>query len=315
VPSTNRFASVRRNVRNHPVLVATSAATIGVLLGGFVAAEIFAPNRPHADSAPAQQVAAKPKPAATPVAETTGSAPSGDAVASANCDTETWPYLSRVCADQLRSKQSGPRVISTDKLDKPTVSAMEAQPLAPPAPSVAQPAAPAIASTTPPPAPAIASTTPPPSTTPPAIGLAPVASTSFAKPEPALAVAPATAEAADAPPQPAATAEPKEKHVAKKVKRKPKPAVKPDTGDDDDNGTVASNDPAEQAADDQGDSRAHRRAGKRPHIVARWTEREYNVPASDGDQDGRRVIVRRGGGGLFENLFGLGRPRNDGDDD
>ena len=35
-----------------------------------------------------------------------------------------------------------------------------------------------------------------------------------------------------------------------------------------------------------------------------WTERDYDVPASNGDGQRRVTVIRRGGGGLFESLFG-----------
>ena len=131
MPSANRFASLRDTVRNHPVIVATTAATGGVLLGGFVvgSAVCAAETADPATAAPRQGGATgrrsqTPKPAA----ETTGSAPAGESVASADCDQQTWPHLSRVCMEEYRSKNRSARVVSTDKLDKPTVTAIEAQP-------------------------------------------------------------------------------------------------------------------------------------------------------------------------------------------
>ena len=59
MPSANRLAFVRDGVRNHPVMVATTAATIGVLLGGFITVEALAPVKPKAESAASQQVAVK----------------------------------------------------------------------------------------------------------------------------------------------------------------------------------------------------------------------------------------------------------------
>ena len=99
MPSARRFAFLRDTVRNHPVIVATTAATGGVLLGAFVAVQLLATPQPRADSAwrslQWNQVAPKPvdetKPAPKPVAETTGSAPTGESVASADCDQQTWP--------------------------------------------------------------------------------------------------------------------------------------------------------------------------------------------------------------------------------
>ena len=78
------------------------------------------------------KVAPKPvdeiKPAPKPVAETTGSAPTGESVASADCDQQTWPHLSRVCMEEYRAKNRSARVVTTDKLDKPVITAIETQP-------------------------------------------------------------------------------------------------------------------------------------------------------------------------------------------
>jgi hypothetical protein len=85
--------------------------------------------------------------------------------------------------------------------------------------------------------------------------------------------------------------------VAKKAKRKPK--LDPDG---DGMSTVASTND-----DDVPDTRASRTSKQPRRIVERWTEREYARPSDNG---GQRVI-RRGGGGFFENLFGMGRPGED----
>jgi len=78
MPSASRFASLRDTVRNHPVVVASSAASVGVLLGAFVAVQLLATPQPRADSAAAPQAAVASKGEAKPVPETTGSAPAGD---------------------------------------------------------------------------------------------------------------------------------------------------------------------------------------------------------------------------------------------
>jgi hypothetical protein len=170
--------------------------------------------------------------------------------------------------DEYRSKNRPARVVSTDKLDKQSVTAIEAQPptadetkLAVPAlwdPSVtsaatlATPAAPVVTASAPaeaaPSAPAVASPAP----------------------------------AAEPPTQAAATAEPQDEDTS-----------------------VATNGGDDRATDE--------RRERSPRIVERWTERDYDVPNENGR--GRRqvtVIKRGGGGGLFENLFGMG---GRGDDD
>ena len=156
MPSANRFAFLRDTVRNHPVVVATSAATAGVLLGGFVAVQLLATPKPHSDSAGTAQAAVETKAAPKPAAETTGSAAAGESAAAADCDQQTWPHLSRACMEEYRNKNRAPRVVSTDRLDKSAIAAVEASPpasadkskLAAPAlwaPSVASPAPPAVA--------------------------------------------------------------------------------------------------------------------------------------------------------------------------
>src|SRR2546421_6090358 len=152
MPSARRFAALRDTVRNHPVIVASSAASVGVLLGAFVAVQLLPTPQPGADSTAAPQAALAtkaealaPKGDAKPAPETTGSAPSSDRATSVDCEQETWPYLSRPCMEEMQSKYRT-RVISTDKLDQPTIKAIEASP---PAPSRSKPATPVVANSAP----------------------------------------------------------------------------------------------------------------------------------------------------------------------
>jgi hypothetical protein len=286
MPSANHWHSLRRSLRQHPALIATSAATVGVLLGGFVAVQALAPVKPKLVPV---QMAAHTKPAPAQTVGTTGAAPADEAAASTSCDKETWPYLSRECADQLRQKELSTRVVTTDK---PPVNATGAQPA--PQPSANAPASsPVVAAA--PVAPQPESSTVVDSTAP--VAPAPEPSQAFAKPDmPSSLLAPTAAKADEAP---AAQAEmKKEKRVAKKVKPKIKPMVKPD-----DEEAVASVETDGRAIDQV----STRYGNRRPHIVARWTER---VPDDEADDAPRRVFVHRGG--LFENLFGMGRG---GDDD
>jgi len=94
----------------------------------------------------------------------------------------------------------------------------------------------------------------------------------------------------------------KERRVATKSKRKPKSESRSPAKqefDDDDNASVASGDPDDRASDERSDRRLDRR-----RIVERRTEQEYDVPASNGDGQRRITVIRRGGGGMFEGLFG-----------
>ena len=118
-----------------------------------------------------------------------------------------------------------------------------------------------------------------------------------------------TAQAEDKPSQPADQTEAKqEKHerVAKKAKRKPKaePKAQPKDESNDDDDHVASADADDRPSDDRVRRSTRGRADRR-RIVERWTERDYNVPSTDGRGDRRVTVIRRdNGGGIFGNLFG-----------
>jgi len=222
------------------------------------------------------------------VPETTGSAPTSERTASVDCEQETWPYLSRPCMEEMQSKYRT-RLISTDKLDKPTINAIEASP---PAQPKSKPAAPVVANT------ASVSPPPPPQAQSP-VDLVAAPSPVFAAPNTSAA---ALTSAAPPPSQPAANIEAKkEKRVATKSKRKPKaePRAPARQESDDDDTSVASNGSDDRASDDRSARGLDRR-----RIVERWIERDYDVPASSGDGQRRVTVIRRGGGGLFEGLFG-----------
>lgn len=275
MPSVHNFSVLRETVRNHPVMVATTAATGGVLLGAFVMFQVFAPTRPP------MQAAAVSKPELNPVAAsteptTTGAAVAGDTTASADCDRQTWPNLSRVCMEQVREKNRAARVVTTDR---PLVAAIESTQPDPGLKTVTlEPVAPAMASVPPPIEPVA-------STSAPAADPAPVALAAPEEPQPAAKV----------PPKPAV------KKAKSKPKAEPKAVAKRDADDEDDN-AVASND------DDGRDVRAVRRTDRSRRIVERWTERDYNVRSDDGDGQRRITVIRRArSGGPFEALFGIGR--------
>jgi hypothetical protein len=207
-----------------------------------------------------------------------------------DCEQETWPYLSRPCMEEMQSKNRT-RLISTDKLDKPTINAIEASP---PAQPKSKPAAPVVANT--------ASVSPPQSQAP--VDLVAAPSPVFAAPDTSAA-----ALTSAGPPQPAANIEAKkEKRAAMKSKRKPKVELRAPARQesDDDDTSVASNASDDRVSDERTrrrDDRSDRRIDRR-RIVERWTERDYDVPASNGDGQRRVTVIRRGGGGLFEGLFG-----------
>ena len=296
MPVAHRFAFVRETVRSHPVIVATTAATGGVLLGAFVAFQVVAPPRLQTSSV---QVAADMKPAVKAAAETTtpttsGSASTADSVASAECDQQTWPNLSRVCMDQMRDKTRAARVITADK---PAVAAIEPSPPAPAAESKPAASAPAVASVVPP---DMAPVVSPPA---PATDPAPPVALAVATPEPA----PTADVAPQTPAQAAVKALKAERALQKnktKIKGEPKAVVRRDFHENDD-GSAASYADEDRDVDDV---RPVRRFDRSRRIVERGAERDDDVRSADGDGDRRIIVIRRGrGGGLFENLFGIGR--------
>jgi hypothetical protein len=298
--SSKRFLVLRETIRHHPLIVASTAATAGVLLGGFVSVQLLDVSQPAAVSPPAPVAAAEVK-AEKPVPETTGSAPASENTASAECERQTWPYLSGDCLDEYRRTHRTARVVSTDKLDEQTVNSIEN-------PSItAEIAAPAPWS------PAVASTAPlvPASVTP----MAPtISSKAAAEPTPTTTASvtqsseteasksQATAKSEEKEKHAAANDE-KEKHAAKKARRKPKSErripAKPQFDDDSDDGAVAA------AYSDEGDDEpvAASRRG-RAYVVERRGDRGYGMP-DEGDRGGRPVIViQRDRGETFGNLFG-----------
>ena len=71
--------------------------------------------------------------------------------------------------------------------------------------------------------------------------------------------------------------------------------------DQSDDADVASADSDDPPSDD----RIARGRADRRRIVDRWTERDYNVPSTDGRGDRRVTVIHRdNGGGIFGNLFG-----------
>jgi len=279
MPFVNRFASpfapppARFGIlRHHPVVIASGAATAGVLLGAFVAVQVLAtPEKLDAN-------AAQTKPA-PPIAETTGSAPSAEPsrdAATTDCDKQTWPYLSRDCM-----KNGGARVVTTDKRDQSTVGAIEApksSDAAKPAPAPSAPGTSALTAGNPPPA------APTPAATTAAATTEPVA-----KPDP-------VAQAAAEPKRDAAKAEPKPKaKYARKQKRRP---ARQEFNDNDN-----------AFANDDSDNRFYRfydRRYDRRRVVQRGNESDRIYGRRDFDDDGQRrvIVIRRGGGGLFGSLFG-----------
>jgi hypothetical protein len=267
-------------MKNHPFIVATTAATVGVLLGGFIVVQLLGtpPKLDDSGNSARAAVEAKAPPSIAPphIAETTGSS-SAETVASKDCDQQTWPNLTRNCI------KNGGAVASTATTQTTDRAAPDTKPAAPPIAAV--PAAPPpIASV-----PVNAADAAPAShaaTQPASVTATPVADP---KPEAAVAVQAAPEQTAD-------KADAKAKHVAKKSKRKAKEPSKKPTKELDDEGNSA-------FADNASDDRADRRSRRSPRIVERWTERDYDVPDDDG-YGRRNVVIRRGHDRPFGGLFG-----------
>lgn len=303
---------LRETVRNHPLIVASTAATAGVLLGGLFSMQLLDTSQPRVGSTAAPLAATEIK-AEKPTPETTGSASAGERVVSLECERQTWPYLSRDCMEEYRRTHRAPRVVSTDKLDKQTVESIEqpstdgAKPLELAAPAVW---APAVVSTEPLVPSSVAAVAPaamPAVNDSAGVGSAPASTPAVASSAPqALAAQDLPAQSSPtqtSPPQTTAKNEEKEKHAVKKARRKPKSErrapPKPDVDDDSDDGTVAA-----AYSDDRDDEPVAVERRERPRIVRRAPGRGYDGPEEDDGGRRRVIVINRDRGGLFGNLFG-----------
>jgi hypothetical protein len=219
---------------NHPVLTATTAASGGVLLGAYVAMQIFAAPVPNDAKVPATAPVAEAKPPVKQVekpVETTGAAAAKEDIAVADrCEGQTWPHLTRECTEQMQRNRST-RAAATDRVEKPTPEAPAASQTqsaaALPTPNI--PAAPppaAAPNATSPDMTAVSNAAP---SAPPAPATKPVEP---APPKPAIAATPPASppRAADPAPQaqaPVAAAAPANPQQDAAVANEPVPASKP----------------------------------------------------------------------------------------
>jgi len=276
------LAHLKELVGNHPILVATTAASSGVLLGAYVAVQLFASPAQIGPAASAPQQ----------VAETTGSAPPKDDIAAADrCAGQTWPYLSRDCTVQMQSNRRAARVIAPDRLDKPVETPAANSPATSSTASNAAPAVPPAA-----PWPSAPNTTA--ANTPPA----PATAVPVAAPTDPQDVAGANAVMDSAGSKAAEKRRIKEaKRKAKKLKTDPKS----DEADDKAVVLTTRDDRDEEGRADRTDRRSLRAESRERRVVV---DRDDDDDASSA-RDGRRVIVirresRDGFGGIFGNLFG-----------
>jgi hypothetical protein len=328
--------------RRSPAAIAATAGAIGVICGALVIGILHKPwadavgvaqNQPvetvgtvAPEKADLAQMQVQTPPAAT-AETTTMAAPAGQATppptdnegdesteasASAYCERQTWPYITQDCLTETTGGQRKVRVITTDNIAAPVVSAIEASRVNEPSGAGAKPAQNAKAEKQPVAvrsAPAAIAATPaaskPAAQTPaapaPKVATAPAAPApaAEAKAIPARApqqpsadqaaapanAAPAAAPAAEPEPQRTSTKEARSKNARDKRKREAKSrrAPPPSDGDDDE---VSDSIPA-RAAERRG------ARSNRARIVERWTEREYDVPSYNGSGERRRVIVIR----------------------
>ncbi|WP_157100444.1 hypothetical protein [Rhodoplanes sp. Z2-YC6860] len=279
-----------RLFRNHPLLVASTAASGGVLLGAYVAFQIFAaPVEPRGPASPQPVAQAKADTRAPAIAETTGSAPATDDVAAADrCQGQTWPNLTRDCMEQMRSR-TPTRTVTTDHVEKP-VPQTQTAPQAPSGTAVAT--APSIA--------------PSPEASQPAN------TQTAATPMPAAEPAAAAANPPDAA-KPAKA----ERRKFKEAKRKAKKPKSEEGGD-----RALAYAPTGDREDEQPFDRNDRRSLRAEDRDGRFdrSRRERVIVRGEDDDDGNRVfergdrrviVIRReresggfGGGGIFGNLFG-----------
>jgi hypothetical protein len=138
MPSRDRFLMsfepAADYLRRNPLTVIGGGA---ILCGAAVAAVILSasPHRPVMDQpalasgsvGPSSAIAKKVEPA-RPAPETTGQATPAQTADTrgAECETQTWPYISRSCLTRDDTGHRKVRVIATDQLSKPLIASIEA---------------------------------------------------------------------------------------------------------------------------------------------------------------------------------------------
>jgi hypothetical protein len=230
-----------------------------------------------------------PQPATTDTAAAAAGSAETDANASLNCDRQAWPYITPECqAEQDRARRKV-RVITTDKLAAPVVTAIEAgragkTPEAKTQEVKAPDAKPAdVAKAAP--APAAPQATPPsskPVTATAAVTPTAESGTTQAAADPEPAAEPMTAKQRRAlakEERRKAQREARESRREAREERARKEAMARDDSDDDE--------------DDVEDARPVRHAPRRGRVGERWSEREYYVPSEYNPHQSRRVIVIR----------------------
>jgi hypothetical protein len=296
--------------RHSPAAIAATAGGIGLICGALAVAMTSGPpatnsqvafKQPVETTGAATSMTADPQPVESvtpskgdPVVKT-DTEPKNDLASVSECDQQAWPYITQQCLAERDAGQRKVRVITTDKIAPPVVSAIETDrakelPRAEPvqknepakheplrnsaalAPAEAQPAAPA-----PEPA-AVAVFDPAPTVEAPATPVAPTIETPQVTPVAAPVPVP------EPRPEMAATNEKPPKAAAKEARAKNARGTR-------DKRTREAKSRRAPVPDSDDDDEAYDMS--RSRVVERWTEREYVVPSEQGSQRRRVIVIRR----------------------
>jgi hypothetical protein len=287
MPSANRFVApngLMARLRERPLTLAAGALVCGALLGGLMVGKPA--DSPNNAPVRAAETTGSAQPSG-PVAKAEATSPANDSTASVDCEQQTWPYLSHECASR---KRRSVRVITTDRLAEPVVSAIEA----PPPPSNVSPTAPAPAGN-------VSPTVPPPAgnASPTASPLAPPPQTAAVEPSasvPPPAAASGTTDGLkevstkevstkEVSPREVSTKEVSPREVSpKEVSKQPKRKKAKSRERSIDRSIEVDEDSDQVGERDRGGAR----------VVERWTEREYDVPSDDRSGRRRVIVIERG---------------------
>ncbi len=327
-PRVSGYQDLLFRLRNSPAAIAATAGGIGLICGAFVVAMTSGPSA--TPSQVAQKAPVETTGSATPMKVEPVQAPAPiktETVAVSDCDRQTWPHITQQCLTEREATQRKVRVITTDKIAPPVVSAIEQETKDAPrvtnapvqkheparatvnvapatTPAVSTPAPAPVATVTPPPAQAKAAPVidrPAPVATP--IVTQMVAPTPVpvpvpvAAPTPAPAPKPQIAVTAEQPPQAVTTQQPLKAAATDKRSK---------SRDARDRRTREAKSRRAPARDSDDDDAAD--YSPRPRVVERWIEREYVVPSEESSQRRRVIVIRRGGdanpfGSFFSSAF------------
>jgi hypothetical protein len=272
MPSANRFVApngLMARLRERPLTLAAGALVCGALFGGLMVGKPA--DSPNKAPVRAAETTGSAQPSA-PVARSEATPPANDSTASVDCEQQTWPYLSHECASRTRRSV---RVITTDRLAEPVVSAIEAPP---PASNVSPTAPPPAGNAAPPPSPLA----PPPQTAAvePSASVPPPAAASGTTDGPNKEVSTKEVSTKEVSPREVSSREVSSREVSKQPKRK-KARSRERSFD------------RSIEVDDESDQIGERdRRGAR--VVERSTEREYDVPSDDRSGRRRVIVIERG---------------------